>query len=68
MTYLSHPKGYKEDVVKENRQKPIDVRVRVSNELHESLKTYAAKEERSMNYLINKAVEQFLKQQESAKA
>ena len=58
----------KEDVVKENRQKPIDVRVRVSNELHESLKTYAAKEERSMNYLINKAVEQFLKQQESAKA
>lgn len=58
----------KEDVVKENRQKPIDVRVRVSNELHESLKTYAAKEERSMNYLINKAVEHFLKQQESAKA
>lgn len=54
--------------MKENRQKPIDVRVRVSNELHESLKAYAVKEERSMNYLINKAVEQFLKQHESAKA
>lgn len=54
--------------MKENRQKPIDVRVRVSNELHEGLKAYAIKEERSMNYLINKAVEQFLKQHESAKA
>lgn len=54
--------------MKQNRQKPIDVRVRVSSELHESLKAYAVEEERSMNYLINKAVEQFLKQQESAKA
>lgn len=54
--------------MKEGRQKPIDVRVRVSNELHEELKAHAKKEERSMNYLINKAVEQFLKQHESAKA
>ena len=53
--------------MKENRQKPIDVRLRVSNQLHESLKEKAKKEERSMNYLINKAVEQFLNQ-ESAKA
>jgi len=54
--------------VKENRQKPIDVRLRVSSELHEDLKAYAKKEERSMNYLINKAVELYLNQKESAKA
>ena len=54
--------------MKQTRQKPIDVRLRVSNKLHEDLKACARKEERSMNYLINKAVEQFLKQQESAKA
>lgn len=46
--------------MKEGRQKPIDVRVRVSNELHEELKAYAKKEERSMNYLTNKAIEFFL--------
>ena len=51
--------------MKENRQKPIDVRVRVSNELHESLKAYAIKEERSMNYLINKAIEFYLNQNEA---
>lgn len=45
-----------------------DVRFRLINELHEPLKQMAKKEQRSMNYLINKAVEQFLKQQESAKA
>ncbi|EEY94029.1 Ribbon-helix-helix protein, CopG family [Acinetobacter junii SH205] len=54
--------------MKEGRQKPIDVRVRVSNELHEELKAHARKEERSMNYLINKAVEFYLNQKESAKA
>ena len=54
--------------MKEGRQKPIDVRVRVSNELHEKLKAYADKEERSMNYLINKAVEFYLNKSESAKA
>lgn len=35
---------------------------------HLKLKEVAKKEDRSMNYLINKAVEQFLKQHESAKA
>lgn len=54
--------------MKSGRQKPVDVRVRVSSELHEDLKMHAKNEERSMNYLINKAVEQFLKQQETAKA
>ena len=63
-----HPKGDQERNVKENRQKPIDVRLRVSSELHEDLKAYAKKEERSMNYLINKAVEFYLNQKESAKA
>ena len=47
-----HPKGDLECEVKENRQKPIDVRLRVSIELHEGLKAHAKKEERSMNYLI----------------
>lgn len=54
--------------MQEGRQKPIDVRVRVSNELHEELKAHARKEERSMNYLINKAVEFYLNKSESAKA
>ena len=54
--------------MKDGRQKPIDVRVRVSSELHEELKAHAKKEERSMNYLINKAVEFYLDQKESAKA
>ena len=44
------------------------VAVRISPELHKQLKEKAVNEERSMSYLINKAVEQFLKQQESAKA
>ena len=54
--------------MKENRQKPIDVRLRVSSGLHEDLKACAKKEERSMNYLINKAVEFYLNKKESAKA
>lgn len=43
------------------------VAIRVSPELHKQLKENAAKEERSMNYLINKAIEQFLNKK-SAKA
>ena len=43
------------------------VAVRISPELHKQLKEKAANEERSMNYLINKAVELLLNQ-ESAKA
>lgn len=53
--------------MKEGRKKSIDVRIRVSNELHEDLKDHAKKEERSMNYLVNKAVEFYLNHQ-SAKA
>lgn len=46
--------------MKSNRSKPIDIRVRVSIDLHEKLKACADKEERSMNYLTNKAIEFFL--------
>lgn len=38
------------------------VAIRIPPEMHKRLKESAVKEERSMNYLINKAVEQFLKQ------
>lgn len=48
-------------------KKPIDTRFRLNSELHELLKEKAKKEERSMNYLMNKAVELLLNQ-ESAKA
>lgn len=44
------------------------VAIRIPPEIHKSLKENAVKKERSMNYLINKAIEQFLKNQESAKA
>ncbi len=47
-------------VMKTNRSKTIDVRIRVSPDLHEKLKSCADKEERSMNYLTNKAIEFFL--------
>ncbi|MEQ1086518.1 toxin-antitoxin system HicB family antitoxin [Acinetobacter seifertii] len=53
--------------MKFNRSKSIDVRVRVSVDLHEKLKACADKEERSMNYLTNKAIELFL-EQKGAKA
>ena len=42
--------------------------VRIPPKLNKQLKEKAVNEERSMSYLINKAVEQFLKHQESAKA
>ena len=48
--------------MKQNRQKPIDVRVRESVDLHELLTAHSEKEERSMNYLVNKAIEFYLKQ------
>jgi predicted HicB family RNase H-like nuclease len=44
------------------------VAVRIPPELHKQLKEKSAKDERSMNYLINKAVEFYLNQKESAKA
>ena len=43
------------------------VAIRIPPELHRELKEKATNEERSMNYLINKALEQFLNPQ-SAKA
>ncbi|WP_336930831.1 toxin-antitoxin system HicB family antitoxin [Acinetobacter tandoii] len=51
----------------DNKKKSTDVRFRLEGELHESLKEMAKKEDRSMNYLMNKAVELLLTQ-ESAKA
>ncbi len=53
--------------VTDNKKKSTDVRFRLEGELHESLKEMAKKEDRSMNYLMNKAVELLLTQ-ESAKA
>lgn len=59
--------GTKEKQMKEKPKNSTDVRFRLTNELHELLKEKAKKEDRSMNYLMNKAVELLLKQ-ESAKA
>lgn len=42
--------------------KTTDVRFRLDKGLHEPLKELAKKEERSMNYLMNKAVELLLNQ------
>lgn len=53
--------------MKDKPKNSTDVRFRLTNELHEPLKDMAKKEQRSMNYLMNKAVELLLKQ-ESAKA
>lgn len=39
----------------------VYVKVRLKSDLHQKLKDRATDEERSMNYLINKAVEHFLK-------
>lgn len=39
------------------------VKVRIESNLHKELKNKAEKDERSMNYLINKAVELYLNQQ-----
>lgn len=65
--YLSPIWVLKGTGMKEKQKNSTDVRFRLSNELHESLKEKANKEERSMNYLMNKAVELLLNQ-ESAKA
>ena len=46
----------------------VYVKARLQSDLHEKLKAHGKADNRSMNYLINKAVEQFLKQQENAKA
>ncbi|MCY6411169.1 toxin-antitoxin system HicB family antitoxin [Acinetobacter sp. VNH17] len=48
--------------------KTVDVKVRLNIELHQKLKAKAQLEERSMNYLINKAVELLVNQSKEAKA
>ena len=53
--------------MKEKPKNSTDVRFRLTNELHEPLKDMAKKEQRSMNYLMNKAVELLL-EKENAKA
>lgn len=53
--------------MKDKQKDSTDVRFRLTTELHEPLKEMAKKEQRSMNYLMNKAVELLIKQ-ESAKA
>lgn len=47
------------------KENVVYVKGRLRSDLHEKLKEYGRKEQRSMNYLINKAVEQFLKQQDA---
>ncbi|ENV53877.1 MULTISPECIES: toxin-antitoxin system HicB family antitoxin [Acinetobacter] len=42
--------------------KTVDVKVRLNIELHQKLKAKGQQEERSMNYLINKAVELLVNQ------
>lgn len=55
-----YPKwGYRENKMKD---KLICIKSRVKEDTHQKLKTRAEQEERSMNYLINKALEQFLNQ------
>lgn len=44
------------------------VKVRLNDELHKRLKAKAQLEERSMNYLINKAVELLITQNREVKA
>lgn len=61
---VRHKKG---GSMKDKQKDSTDVRFRLTNELHEPLKDMAKKEQRSMNYLMNRAVELLLKQ-ESAKA
>lgn len=57
----------KEETMKDKQKNTTDVRFRLTSELHEPLKKMAEKDQRSMNYLMNKAVELLLTQ-ESAKA
>lgn len=52
----------------ENKPKTsVDMRFRLKDELHESLKNKAKQEQRSMNFLMNEAVKLLLNQ-ESTKA
>ncbi|WHP06844.1 toxin-antitoxin system HicB family antitoxin [Acinetobacter corruptisaponis] len=53
--------------MKPEQNKPTDVRFRLEKELHKPLKDLAKKEDRSMNYLMNKAVEFYLNQSKEMK-
>ncbi len=53
--------------VKEQKGQQLKIRF-FDNADHEKLREIAEKEDRSLTYLVNQAIKQFLKQQESAKA
>lgn len=46
--------------MKENRQKGQQIKIRVNENMGSKLKEVAIKEERSINYMVNKAIELFL--------
>ena len=51
------------------QQKGQQLKIRFFNDAdHEKLKEIAEKQDRSLTYLVNQAIKEFLKQQESAKA
>ncbi|MDV2454064.1 ribbon-helix-helix domain-containing protein [Acinetobacter towneri] len=53
--------------MKEQKGQQLKIRF-FDNADHEKLREIAEKEDRSLTYLVNQAIKQFLKQQESAKA
>lgn len=60
---------YFEGDMKVKEQKGQQLKIRFfDNADHEKLREIAEKEDRSLTYLVNQAIKQFLKQQESAKA
>ena len=51
------------------QQKGQQLKIRFFNDAdHEKLKEIAERQDRSLTYLVNQAIKEFLKQQESAKA
>lgn len=65
--FIMYQRGTTGGNMKSTDKPTQDVRFRLDIKLHEALKEKAKNEERSMNYLMNKAVELLLNQ-ESAKA
>ena len=60
---------YFEGDMKVKEQKGQQLKIRFfDNADKEELRAIAEKEDRSLTYLVNQAIKQFLKQQESAKA
>lgn len=60
---------YFEGDMKVKEQKGQQLKIRFfDNADHEKLREIAEKEDRSLTYLVNQAIKQFLKQQESAQA